>query len=355
VKRALVDCELEQRRVSADAAALARDREGDTLKARQVVLAAEEALKLAQLKVDACRRASRQERERVVAREAEHAQRERQVQALPAAEAKAELSQLEREVAALPTLPPELEESARGAEAAVVSAEAELERLTAELSRVEGALGHVGGEVVEERERRAQEALTRSRDLERDLERQYDAYALLTNTLKAVESEQGTHLGRALEAPISQRLSELTGGRYGSVGIGSALGTRGVVVSGVERSATELSEGTQEQLATLLRVCIAEQLGAGLVLDDHLAQTHRNRAAWFSAYLREVTARIQVIVITARPEDYLSAEEMPASDAVAACLEGGVCAVDLERAIARATYSTDEGPGPVGESAPSSG
>jgi hypothetical protein len=47
-----------------------------------------------------------------------------------------------------------------------------------------------------------------------------------------------------------------------------------------------LSVGTREQLATLLRLAIAEQLRSAIVLDDHLVQTDATRLAWFRQTLR---------------------------------------------------------------------
>jgi hypothetical protein len=219
-------------------------------------------------------------------------------------------------------------------------ARAELEQTLAELRRAEGALGHVGGDVVALRERSTQEALERARALEVEQEREYDAYRLLLETLRAVENEQGVHLGRALEAPVSERFARLTDGRYRKIGLDAGLGLEGVAVAGRHRSYRELSEGTQEQLATILRLCIAEYLDTALVLDDHLAQTHRERARWFRETLREAAGRIQIVVFTARPEDYVGEAEL---SGLASGSAGPVRVVDLERVIRRARYTSSPG------------
>jgi DNA repair exonuclease SbcCD ATPase subunit len=219
-------------------------------------------------------------------------------------------------------------------------ARAELEQTLAELRRAEGALGHVGGDVVALRERTTQEALERARALEVEQEREYDAYRLLLETLRVVENEQGVHLGRALEAPVSERFARLTQGRYRQIGLDAGLGLQGVAVAGRHRHYRELSEGTQEQLATILRLCIAEYLETALVLDDHLAQTHRERARWFRETLREAAERIQIVVLTARPEDYVDESELePAASRGTA----PVRVVDLERVIRRARYAPPPG------------
>ncbi len=231
-----------------------------------------------------------------------------------------------------------LEDLARS-EGELERARAELQRSVGELRRAEGALGHVGGDVVVERERQTREALERARALELDQEREYEAFRLLAETLRGVENEAGAHLGRALEAPVSERFERLTEGRYRNVGLDSGLGLQGVFVAGQARAYRDLSEGTQEQLATILRLCIAEHLQTAIVLDDHLAQTHRRRAEWFRQTLREAALRIQIIVLTARPEDYLSPAELGDGTAPREASGALVRAIDLEGVIKRAVYT----------------
>lgn len=276
---------------------------------------------------------SRSARERRVALESRSTERRRQVDALDLASLEREHARARAELAAAEPSAPTSRERVAELEASLERARAELAQCLAELRRAEGALGHVGGDVARDRERSTLEALTHARELELDLEREYEGYRLLTETLQAVENEQGAHLGRALEGPLSDRFAKLTRGRYAGVGLDSDLGLRGVVVSGQARAYRELSAGTQEQLATILRLCIAEQLETALVLDDHLAQTQGERAAWFRDMLRRSSERIQIVVITARPEDYVTAEEL------ASAQHGNTPAlsiVDLERVIQRA-------------------
>src|SRR6185295_19776014 len=169
---------------------------------------------------------------------------------------------------------------------------------------------------------------------ERELEREYDAYQLLAQTLRSAEDEQGVHLGRSLSEPVSERFQRLTRGRYGRIELDAALGFEGIQIAGQARAYRELSEGTQEQLATIFRLCIAEQLEAALLLDDHLAQTHQERVAWFRGALREAAERIQILVLTARPEDYLEEGELEA----ASDPRSRTRVIDLERVIERANY-----------------
>jgi uncharacterized protein YhaN len=289
--------------------------------------------------LDAAQTASFSAKERHVTLAAQSGERKRHVEGLDLGAAQAEVERARAEVAGLEAVEPVTPEQVAESRARRERAAARLGEVLAELRRAEGALGHVGGHVVVERERQTEEALEHARGLEVDQEREYEAYRLLTETLRSVENEQGAHLGRALEAPVSERFERLTQGRYKTVGLDAALGLQGVFVAGQHRGYRELSEGTQEQLATILRLCIAEYLDAALVLDDHLAQTHRQRAEWFRSTLREASERIQIVVLTARPEDYLEPGELCAAEPVCDSRGGSVRAIDLERVIQRARYA----------------
>ena len=296
------------------------------------------ALNDARERYDAAQTASLTARENLLTLEAQLAERRQRIDPGAESAARDELDQALTALAGLGESEEFAPERLAESQQELDFARAERERALAELRRAEGALGHIGGDVVVMRERETQEALERARALELDQEREYDAYRLLVEQLREAENEQGAHLGRALEAPVSERFARLTAGRYRQVGLDGGLGLQGVAIAGRHRSYAELSEGTQEQLATILRLCVAEHLETALVLDDHLAQTHRERAEWFRKTLREASARIQIVVLTARPEDYLAAEELcngsPCKDIAA----DKVRVIDLERIIRRAQY-----------------
>ena len=122
---------------------------------------------------------------------------------------------------------------------------------------------------------------------------------------------------------LAGRLEALSHGRYQGAALGADLETEGVVTPQGVQQLDRFSEGVKEQIATLLRVSVAEHLGTMLVLDDHLAQTDPGRAEWFRKLLRESAQAIQVVVLTCRPGDYLG--------------EGGdgVHVVDLSSAVDR--------------------
>lgn len=191
----------------------------------------------------------------------------------------------------------ELERAAR-------KAEAEVSRITADLQKRRGALEQVGGAYAKDQAQQAEERVEAVREREGDLEVEYEAWKLLAETLREVEQQETAHLGKALVGPVSSRISALTDGRYGDVAIGPELDAGGVRFAGKVRTFGELSVGVREQIAILLRISIAEALGAFVVLDDQLTQTDRRRMAWLRELLEDAARRIQIVVLTCHPQDY---------------------------------------------------
>ena len=136
-----------------------------------------------------------------------------------------------------------------------------------ELSTAQGALGQVGGQRIEEQATQANEAVAALARREHELEVEYGGWKLLLDTLAEAEKEDASHLGAALVKPVSERMAALTGGRYGEVGIGPQLDATGIRLGDDERSFDDVSVGTREQIALLLRLAIAEALGSFVILD----------------------------------------------------------------------------------------
>lgn len=101
----------------------------------------------------------------------------------------------------------------------------------------------------------------------------------------------------------------------------------------VEDVLDALSVGTRDQIATLLRLTIAEQLRSAIILDDHLAHTDPERLAWFRTLLAESASKTQVIVITCRAEDYFGGGEP--TNALAHDSGNGFRRTDFERMTKR--------------------
>ena len=174
----------------------------------------------------------------------------------------------------------------------------------AELQQAEGALQQVGGHSVQEQLEQAEEALKAIERREGEIEIEYGAWKLLLETLREAEAEDAVHLGKALVEPVSRRLSELTGGAYGEVAIAPMLSTRNIEAAGGKRDLAQLSVGTRDQLATVLRLTIAEKLGSTVVLDDQLVHSDAARMSWLYAFMRECAKEFQILVLTCHPERY---------------------------------------------------
>jgi uncharacterized protein YhaN len=227
------------------------------------------------------------------------------------------------------------------AKAQAIAAErrALLGETTRALDAAEGALEQVGGATLQDALDDARRARDNCAERERELEVTAKAWQLLRDKLQQAEEAQGAHLGRALGAPVAERLGELTEGRYGALTLGPSLKTENIEVRGggsPEDALSFLSVGTLEQLATLVRVAIAEHLKSAIVLDDHLVQSDRARLEWLRRMLRRTATHTQLLVLTCRPEDYLEASEIPREGEATREVAGGVVrAINLAKVIRR--------------------
>lgn len=229
------------------------------------------------------------------------------------------------------------EEEVASARNAAATLKLELEGIERDIQRAHGALEQVGGAVARERLRDATEAFELAARQERETEAEYEAWKLLLEQLKEADAAQASNLGQALGPAIAGRFQDLTQRRYDGVRLTAQLGTEGVIVSGAVRSTAQLSVGTREQLSTLYRLSLAEYLQTAIVLDDQLVQSDDTRMDWFRALLADKARGFQIVVVTSRPADYLSASALvpPGNSAHADTSEGFIRAVDLGRALSR--------------------
>jgi hypothetical protein len=255
------------------------------------------------------------------------------------AAAAALVEQRTREWAALPVEKNVSEADVVAAEQDAAAANRELDSAKEELYKSEGALTKVGGNTVREDLERIQEALTAEFARQREMETDADAWKLLRDTLRDVEDDEGAHLGRALAGPVSKKFEELTAGRYRDLRLDAALKTEALGLS--ESSATgadvlsALSVGTRHQLATLIRLTVAAQLKSAIVLDDHLVHTDPVRLAWFQDVLMKTALNTQVVVLTCRPEDYLTTDDLAGEGTERDIAGGAVRVIDGARVIQR--------------------
>jgi len=303
------------------------------------VTAAKQAVEVHNDQLQAIQDRARTTHDKVIAADSRLTERRRRLAAMELDAALEQASAAKAQLAALPRPQSGLQPGeADLAEAAVLAATDAVEGLTVKAAAAQGAFEQLGGEVAREELNATSEAHVHAKREELELELDFDAYKLLAETLREVENTEGAHLGERLGKDVSDRFRDLTGYRYGDVSLDAHLRTRGIAVAGADRDLGELSSGTQDQLATVLRLTIAEQLGTALILDDHLAQTHRRRAAWFSAVLQKAADHIQIIVLTARSEDYLAAEQIAVVEDTRDFAGGSIRAINMDRVIQRVSY-----------------
>ena len=176
--------------------------------------------------------------------------------------------------------------------------------LESELRKAEGALERMGGQVLEEQREQVEETVKALDSRERELELDYDAWRLLRDTLTEADEASAAHLGNALVEPVSRRMGTLTGGRYGDIAIGPQLNATGIALGGGDRPFTSLSIGTQEQIALLLRLAIAEALDTFVILDDQLTQSDTTRMTAMQGVLTEAAQHVQILIFTCHPSAY---------------------------------------------------
>ena len=226
-------------------------------------------------------------------------------ESLPLRQAEEDVRVQQATLAALGTPdPPTTEADVQAAEKAVATLEADLKEKKGELHQVEGELLRVGGKVARDRQAPLQAALDGAVDRQRSLELDAEGWKLLRDTLKDCEASGVQHLGRALGGEVARRFGELTQGRYGDLDLNPHLRVQHIAAGGGQRAVDVLSVGTRDQLATLLRLAIAERIGSAIILDDQLVQSDPARLGWFRTALHQAAALVQVIVLTCRQEDY---------------------------------------------------
>ena len=201
-------------------------------------------------------------------------------------------------------------------------------RLNAAKGQLHLVAGHVGAEQLAQQE----EAVKYASDEVIDREQNEKAALYLLKAIQEAEAARTSHLGRTLAGPVTETFRALTGGRYGQLGLDPDLKTDGIASVGAPRDVSELSVGTREQLATLIRLAVAGHLRTSLILDDQLVHSDEERLRWFREKLRAsvVNHEHQVIVFTCRPGDYLQDGGTGGDDP-------SVAVVDLHAAISSVT------------------
>jgi hypothetical protein len=237
---------------------------------------------------------------------------ERQMLGMDVGEAAGELAKARQALAELHPVAEVTREQLGHAELALEDRDNVLKACEGSLNEVRGKLELVAGHVGLERIDEEQEAVQRAREHFEEQELNYQASKHLLESLEAAETKRSSHLGRCLAAPVTERFLALTGDLYAHVNLDPDLRLEGFVAAGGERSVEELSVGTREQLATIVRLAIAAQLKTAVLLDDQLVHSDSGRLAWFRKQVRNSVRDHdhQVIVMTCRLSDYAVDDEI---------------------------------------------
>ena len=236
---------------------------------------------------------------------------ERQTLGMNAEQAAGDLAKARQALTDLQPVPEVTPEQLGHAELALEDSDDVLKACEGSLNEVRGKLELVAGRVGLERIEEEQEAVQRAREHAEDQELNYEASKHLLESLEAAETMRSSHLGRCLAAPVTERFLALTGDLYTHVNLDPDLGLEGFVAAGGEHRVEELSVGTREQLATIIRLAVAAQLKTAVLLDDQLVHSDSGRIEWFRKQVRNSVREHdhQVIVMTCRLSDYAVDDE----------------------------------------------
>lgn len=179
----------------------------------------------------------------------------------------------------------------------------EAHRLRKEIAVHEERLAREEGEGIDEQLAAAERRHVDLTAEHASLRREADVLTLLRDTLAAAEREARERY----VAPVLRRLQPSLQGLFPGVEVACDEGLR--VTALTRRAGAEaleqLSDGTREQVAVLLRLAYAELLldqgrPAMLVLDDALAYSDRDRLEAVFDLLTRAAQRLQVLVLTCR-------------------------------------------------------
>jgi energy-coupling factor transporter ATP-binding protein EcfA2 len=146
----------------------------------------------------------------------------------------------------------------------------------------------------------------------RRAEREADAVQLLSRLFAEEHAASSARLIEPVQKSVLPRLRKLAGNRpaIDELTLDEALRPAALGVRGLDAkiSPSELSYGTRDQLALLVRLALGE-LAAGderlpAVLDDPLVHADARRMKRFLSILDDSARRLQLVILTCRPDDY---------------------------------------------------
>lgn len=160
------------------------------------------------------------------------------------------------------------------------------------------------------RSARAEEQLAKAAAAQRRTELKAMGAQLLSQTFQTVRRELEQDVVRPLRERVSARLQSLTGPRYRELQMQPDFRVETLLTAeGHAASLGDLSFGTQEQLAFLSRLCLADLLSEKerslVVFDDNLVHTDPERLQLACKMLEESAQNTQILLLTCHPERFL--------------------------------------------------
>lgn len=136
-----------------------------------------------------------------------------------------------------------------------------------------------------------------------------DAVRLLQDTFRAERAAVTKKLFAPVVSRVLPRLRRLAGPAFEGLELDSDFKPTAVRLrDDVTAEPEDLSHGTLDQLSVLVRLALGELVSEGepvpAVLDDPLVHTDPARLRRFLGVLEEASNRLQLVVLTCRPDDY---------------------------------------------------
>lgn len=175
--------------------------------------------------------------------------------------------------------------------------------LEMDIARLEGIADSEGGKGLAEREANAREESESAQIAMQNILDEADTIKLLRETLEEARAEAA----QVFVGPVAKKAERHIAMLFPDISLSfsESLNLESITRSGQNEECSTLSRGTQEQLAVLTRLALAELLleqglPVSLILDDPLVYSDDGRLDIMTDILIEASTRMQVILLTCR-------------------------------------------------------
>ena len=226
-----------------------------------------------------------------------------------AASAETKVRQMVRDLAAWAELAPDaaelgkLQEATLTAETEARAAETELARIQQDAAHIEGELGQARNDDIEMRATVAADELERAEAEARRLDQEVAVLHVLDRELGVQEDATRSEFLAPVLARLAPYLNTLFPGA--EIAFDAALAPQGLARNQIREALERTSQGTQEQIAVLVRLAFARLFAdtghtVPLILDDALVYSDDQRISSMFRALEQAAEHHQVIVLTCR-------------------------------------------------------